>query len=214
MKTIAIDIDDTLTSFQDTARSIFVDMALERGDKRYQRGAYCAWGEWRSPVDVSDDDIWPLVIERCHSDENILAQTPFPDAMETLRELAEDYHLRYVSNRRETAHDATFEWLSMHDFPVTDHCLTCTMRSKSELLGTVQYLVDDRPKTLVEFVYDFHWQQRHPSMARRAFGIYMPYNAALTDVPGIKLAPNWKLLRRYMIEQEILTPRSPVGSAN
>lgn len=211
MTFIAVDIDDTLYSFGQLARETIIDVALEKGDKRMQRGAYCAWGEWRSPVDVSDAVMWSEVIDRCHSPEVIQAQIPFPGAADTLRELAHcGYRLHYISNRSPDTDRVTARWLIDNGFPFRGNDrLTCTTADKLRLIHDCQYLIDDRPKTLVQFVYEFHWRHKHGSeneeKARMAFGLYMPYNAALTDVPGIKLAPNWKLLRQYLMDHDVLT---------
>lgn len=215
MTKIAVDIDDTLYSFNNLAREVFVDVAIEKGNKRYQRGAYCAWGEWRSPPDVTDDDVWMEVIERCHSPEMISQQVPFSNASDTLTELAEQgYELRYISNRDPLATSDTKSWIDYYNFP--DGELICTREDKLPQIRDCMYLIDDRPKTLIQFVYDFHWKHRYGSenkqYERKGFGLYMPYNAALTDVPGIKLAPNWKLLRQYLIETDVLQERSKVGT--
>ena len=66
-----------------------------------------------------------------------------------------------------------------------------------------QYIIDDRPKTLVEFVYDSNWQ-KETTPARKGFGLFCEYNRALTDVPGIYLAPNWTLLEKYIEEKSDL----------
>jgi phosphoserine phosphatase len=98
---VAVDIDDTLYSFSQLAREIFSEMAIERGDKRMQRGAYCYWGEWRTPTDMSDPETFMEVIDRCHTNSNIMAQTPFRGAAETLKELKEQgYELLYISGGR------------------------------------------------------------------------------------------------------------------
>lgn len=214
MTTIAVDIDDTLYSFGQLAREVFIDLALEEGDKRMQRGAYCAWGEWRSPSDVTDVDTWMKVIARCHTDENILSQVPFPGAAGVLQELVDhSYHLLYISNRTPDAEPATQEWLQDNYFPLEQTRLVCTTDDKMRKMGQCQYLIDDRPKTLVQFVYDFHWKHKHGSenakKARKAFGLYTPYNAALTDVPEVKLAPNWKLLRQYLLDENVLPSPLP-----
>lgn len=218
MSSIGVDIDDTLYSFNNLAREVIIDVALEDGDKRLQRGAYCAWGEWRSPSDVSDPDAWLKVIERCHSSQHIAAQVPFPGAVATLWELVDSGHdLHYISNRRPDSYQDTHDWLYAWGFPIeAPHMLSCNYDDKLAQLRDCQYLIDDRPKTLVQFVYEFYWKQKHGSAfsdhQRHGFGLYMPYNAALTDVPRIKLAPNWKLLRQYLIEQHVLQPRSTVAS--
>src|SRR3954463_10834778 len=100
-KKIAVDVDDTLYSFNELAREKWIEIALERNDKSLQRGAYCAWGEWRSPADVIDMPLWLQVIDRCHEDAVIVCQKPFKGAADTLWELVDDgYELLYISNRK------------------------------------------------------------------------------------------------------------------
>lgn len=204
MARIAIDIDDTLYPFGDLARKVFCDLAIERGDKRAQRGAYCAWTEWRTPSDVASPDFWTEVIAICHEPSTIIQQRPFDHAVTVLRELYADHDLLYISNRAEATIQATSQWLLLCGFPHGD--LVCTTQSKLPYMSDCQYLIDDRPKTLVEFVYSPAWQFRSDptTTVRQGFGLHMPYNAALTDVPGIKLAPNWLLLREYLREAELL----------
>lgn len=207
MANIAVDIDDTLYSFNQLAREMFIRVALEKGDKRLQRGAYCAWGEWRSPSDVIDEDYWGEIITLCHLPEVVIEQTPFPGAAETLRELvAQGNTLRYISNRHPDSVEATDNWLIDWSFPEGE--LICTMEDKMPFIADCQYIIDDRPKTLVQFIYNFDWQNKYGSTnadkQRLGFGIMGDYNRALTDVPGVYLAPTWTLLRQYLIEKGVL----------
>lgn len=204
-KKIAVDVDDTLYGFGELAREKWIEYALEKGDKSLMRGAYCEWGEWRSPSDVVSLDIWLEIIDRCHEDSVILRQTPFKGSVETLNELSDDgYELLYISNRRPDSEPATRMWLVEQGYPQTAN-LICTSADKAPLVRDCQYLIDDRPKTLVQFVYDYHWRHLHGEhVERKGFGLFGEYNRALTDVPGIYLAPNWELLRRYLIDKGVL----------
>lgn len=68
-------------------------------------------------------------------------------------------------------------------------------------------MIDDRVKTVVEFVYDHDWHDRsrgYPDSARKAFVRVAGYNSGLTDVPGLYLAHTWKGLRRYMAKVGLL----------
>lgn len=231
MTRIAVDIDDTLYSFTNLAREKFVDYAIERGEDHLKRGAYCAWVEWRSPADVISLDYWMEIIRECHRPEIIREQVPYKGAVETLWELVRGgYDLTYITDRSPEAGLATAEWLYDCDFPIHTEARdgeaegTCDgasikflcghYSSKAPYLHDCQYIIDDRPKNLVDFIYDFNWKHRHGStnaeMARKGFGIFGEYNRGLTDIPGVYLAPNWKLLRQYMIEHGVLDAPLPV----
>lgn len=220
MTWIAVDIDDTLYNFNQLARERFAEVAIERGDKKLHRGAYIPWSEWRSPSEIGDDpELWAHVIDRCHSSEAILSQQPYEGASETLRVLVESgYRLRYISNRNSDAASVTRDWLEDKWFPMNSNTeLICTTDDKIRLISDCQYLIDDRPKTLVEFVYNFGYKYRWGSMnrekARLGFGIFGEYNRSLTDVPGIYLAPNWTLLRFFLEERGVLNARDSASAS-
>jgi hypothetical protein len=81
--------------------------------------------------------------------------------------------------------------------------LICTEEDKLPLIVNCKYLIDDRPKTLVQFVYDNNWYGKMID-ERKGFGLFYEYNRSLTDVPGIYLAPNWALLEKYIEEKSEL----------
>jgi hypothetical protein len=143
---------------------------------------------------------------------------PFKNAVTTLRKIfSAGNDIIYISNRSDSAYDATYEWLQAHGFPQAKS-LVCTTENKRPFIEDCQYIIDDRPKTLVEFVYDYDWQ-RHEwdgRLNRVAFGLFCEYNRALTDVPGIYLAPNWTLLEKYIEEKSDLLGRTPtsISSSN
>lgn len=208
MARISVDVDDTLYSFTALAREKWVEWAIEHGGDK--RGAYCAWVEWRSPADVIDLDVWLKIIGMCHDPEIILAQKPYEFASEVLAELVEQGHtLTYISDRSQEAGAATIEWIEKH-FPTPQgtRYLMKRMPVKSPHIFDCQYMIDDRPKNVVDFLYDFDWKHRWGSRnvekQRKAFGLIMEHNRGLTDIPNLYLAPSWRLLREYMIEHGVL----------
>jgi hypothetical protein len=223
MATFAVDIDDTLYSFGDLAREVVADVGAKTYDENLIRAAYTPWGEWRIPPDVMGLDTWLEIIELCHTDEMILAQIPYKGAYDGLWNIINSGHdIVYISNRREDSHGATANWLELHGFPyatgydesgdslIGRASLVCTTGNKHPFISHCQYLIDDRPKTLVEFVYDYDWKNKHGSDTnhRKGFGLYKEFNSSLTDVPGVYLAPTWVLLEKHMAKKGIL--REPV----
>lgn len=223
MATWAIDIDDTLYSFGSLAREVISDIAVQTQDDNLIRAAYAPWTEWRSPPDFMGLDVWLDIIERCHTDEMIWAQTPFKGSYNCLWNIINSGHdIIYISNRREDSYGPTASWLELCGFPYKNDfdengdslkdrvSLVCTTGDKHKYLTHCQYMIDDRPKTIVEFVYDYDWKNKYGSreLPRKGFALHREYNAALTDVPGIYLAPTWDLLEKHMTKKGIL--RSPV----
>lgn len=212
---IAIDIDSTLYDFATPARQAFLDLALQHGEKEeYFRGGYQSWVEWRSPADVCGPEAFNEVLDIVHSPEVILQQTPYHGAKEVLDELVEEHDIFYISNRSPKAIGATEEWLEHWDFP--EARVIATMKDKQPYLSECQFLIDDRAKTLVQFVEDFTWKYTYGALSserpRRAFGLLFEYNRNLTDVPGIYLAPTWAGIRYYLNQKGVLDGRRSVNS--
>jgi len=203
MSKVAVDIDSTLYDFLSLALEVLTKVAIERGDKDLQKGVYHAWNEWRAPSDVINDELWLEIINLCHQDDVILDQKPFNHAVDVLRRIFNTGHdIVYISNRSKKTYNATYKWLVKHGFPQAKS-LICTEEDKLPLIVNCKYLIDDRPKTLVQFVYDNNWYGKMID-ERKGFGLFYEYNRSLTDVPGIYLAPNWALLEKYIEEKSEL----------
>lgn len=214
MSKVAVDIDDSLYNFNGLAQEMMTKAAISSGDKVFQSGAYSTWNEWRTPNDMLESE-WQYIIDMCHEDDVILEQTPFKNAAATLlRIFNAGNDIIYISNRSEDAYDATYRWLLANHFPMADS-LVCTTNNKAEYIEDCQYIIDDRPKTLVEFIHDFQWKLTSEAYGkpnpRVGFGLFCEYNRALTDVPGIYLAPNWTLLEKYIEEKSDLLGRNTAG---
>lgn len=137
-----------------------------------------------------------------HSPEVIKAQRPYESAEEVLITLSKEHDIFYISNRAPKSQDATEEWLfDLNNFPKAE--VICIMEDKQPYLVDCQYLIDDRCKTLVEFVFNKEWVGRK----RQAFGLAFPYNQNLTDVPNIYLAPTWLGLKFYLERKGVLNGR-------
>jgi 5'(3')-deoxyribonucleotidase len=208
---IAIDIDDTLYNFGEKIREEFFKMAIEYNDKELLKGAYAPHLEWRSLSDSLSDDIVREAIDRVHSHESIISQKPYEHCVETLWKLKNSGHdLIYISNRDSRCWASTTNWLIINEFPVDvhDNNVHCVTGSKEEYLIKCQYLIDDRPKTVANFVNDYTWQRSFgrfdESKQRKAFGLWFPYNQALTDLSNVYLAPTWLGIRYYLERKSLI----------
>lgn len=169
MSHIAVDIDSTLYDFETPAREACFRLFAETGDESYKIAAYHPWTEWRSPADVLGVEKWLKAIAVCHDGDIIRAQIPFDGAVETCQALMDaGHHLLYISNRAVESAEATEDWLFEQGF--MGHTgmsrVTCLMGDKKPHMAECQYLIDDRLKTCVEFVYDFDWQEQIRARAR------------------------------------------------
>lgn len=223
---IAVDIDDTLFSFTDEARevlSLMVDYPdYEVYSEQLKNCLYAKWDQWRTPhelcgFDDHGESLWLQCVERCHDTEAILRQRPFTGAVKVCCELvAAGHKLVYISNRATETKDATREWLNRNSFPIGE--LIVTSGNKEPYVTHCQYMIDDRPKNVVNFVYSHGWRtyssktalgytdpkEVYTSLVRKAFVRVTDYNESLTDIPNLYLAHTWSGLRRYMVREGLL----------
>lgn len=207
---IAVDVDDTLYPFGDAVREEFFRMAVEKDDKSILKGAYAPFTEWRSLSDSLEGDLVYEAILRVH--DKALKQTPYKGAEEALWGLVDSGHeIVYITSRLEKYFDDTLEWLYAQGFPyAVSDSLICSQGSKMPYIRDCQYLIDDRPETVVDFVTDYTWQRsrslnENPDQARKAFGLWFPYNQALTDIKNVYLAPNWYGISYYLKRKGLIT---------
>src|SRR3954464_9258943 len=160
MAHIAVDIDSTLYDFETPCRNEFMRLAYLKQDKSLFRGAYTPWVEWRSPADACGLEAWLEIIERVHDDDMLLEMEPFPDAALILNQLQGFGHdLFYISNRATDRKSSTQAWLDDNGFPKGE--LVCTSEDKIGYLTHCEYIIDDRPSTLIKFTFDREWNNLH-----------------------------------------------------
>lgn len=223
MATIAVDVDSTLYDFETPSREAMYKMFKQTGDQAYMHGAYMPWTEWRSPTDSLGLEKWLGVIAMVHDSEVIRRMTPFPGAVATCQALMREGHsLLYISNRATEAQDATHQWLEdcgfLNEFGLENEPkVLCTSEDKAPYMAECQYLIDDRPKTVIQFVYDFDWRldklyQAAPGgeFERKAFVKGYAYNQALTDVPNVYVAMDWYGLNEYLVRKGVLSEAAAV----
>lgn len=199
---IAVDCDDTLYSFTNLAKQLMANWDGTEEERRVAKNAaYTPWTQWRSMSDLCP--FYEEVIDATHEPDRIKANVPFEGASEVLHDLSKAGHrIVYITNRNPNRHGPTFEWLEDNDFPIgSEDDLVCTLGNKMPFIEDCQFIIDDRPKTLVSFVFDDQWDNHHPTKPRKGFGLMTQANQSLTDIPGVYLSPTWDLLRHYFKEK-------------
>jgi hypothetical protein len=187
MARIALDIDSTLHHYWD----------LLDGLARSRYGI---------PLDYSQQTTWKIgrlqpeqlkaLVEETHSDPNVLAAEPYPDAVATVRRWHDQGHWIHVTSHRSiTAAAATEAWLERIGMPCDDlHCSYDKLSRCAEL--GIDVLVDDSPVNLTG------------ARERGILGatIIHPWNADLVGTQGIVGARDWRGLA------EVLEPLLPAPS--
>jgi len=218
MANIAIDIDDTLYSFTDEARQVLSrmidDPEFEDFQEQLSNCLYAKWDQWRTPYELCGFDeqgksLWLDCIAKCHDNDAILGQTPYRDCVSILCELSDQGHkLIYISSRAAETEAATRQWLMINGFPGGQ--LVICQGDKTPYVQDCQYMIDDRPRNVIDFVYDHEWPALDGEGQRKAFVIVTDYNGGLTDVRNLYLAHNWVGLRRYLVKEGLLQTPSLV----
>jgi uncharacterized protein len=176
---IALDIDSTLHPYWDLLQRVVRErygVELPYEDQR-------DWG-----ITVLERDAVIHCVEETHSDENIAAGVPYPDAVETVRDWHEQGHWIHVtSHRRVSTRAATEAWLEAIGMPYDDlHCSFDKISRCVEL--EIDVLVDDSPLNIAK--------ARAAGIA--AATIVHPWNEELVDRDGVIGARDWNELRRRL----------------
>jgi uncharacterized protein len=179
---IAIDIDSTLHHYWDLFRSVVrarygVDLAYE---------SQTDWHVQKLPA----DDLRAAVMET-HSNENIAAAEPYPDAAETVRAWHAAGHWIHITSHRATScAAATADWLDQHGIPYDDLYCSYDKVTRCVELG-IDLLVDDSPINL----------ERARQEGILGATLLHPWNRDFEGQDGTIVARDWSELR------ELLEPR-------
>jgi uncharacterized HAD superfamily protein len=179
MARIALDIDSTLHHYWDLIDRI----SRERFGVELPYEEQTDWG-----ITVLEREQLIACVEETHSDENVLAAEPYPDAVATVRAWSEQGHWIHVtSHRAERVYPATEEWLNKIGMPFDDlHCSFDKITRCVEL--GIDVLVDDSPVNL----------RRARAEGIVGATIVHPWNAELVQEDGIVGAPDWRELRERL----------------
>ena len=177
VKRIALDIDSTLHHYWDLLERVVldrhgVDAALRRAARLGHHGAPA-----RGPAGTRSMET--------HSEENIAAAEPYPDAVETVRAWHEPGHWIHVtSHRAEHTCEATARWLERIGLPYDDlHCSWDKITRCVEL--DIDILVDDSP---INIGAPWRW-------ASCPATILHPWNEEVAAEGGVITGRDWPELR-------------------
>ena len=179
MAKIALDIDSTLHPYWDLLQRV----VLERYGIELPYEEQRDWG-----ITQLERDAVIHCVEETHSDENIAAGVPYPDAVETVRAWHEQGHWIHVtSHRRTSTYTATEAWLDAIGLPY--HDLHCSFDKVSRCVELqIDVLVDDRPLNIAKA------QEAGIVPAT----IVHPWNEELVARDGVIGARDWQGLRREL----------------
>lgn len=179
MALIALDIDSTLHHYWDLLDRV----SQQRFGVALPYGEQHQWGI----TTLAREDLIACV-EETHSEDNILACEPYPEAVETVAAWHEQGHWIHVTSHRAVgAHDATARWLERIGMPYDDlHCSYDKVTRCAEL--GVDVLVDDSPVNIA--------RAREAGMV--AATIVHPWNVDVVDRDGVIGARDWPELREWL----------------
>lgn len=179
MARIAIDIDSTLHHYWDLLEQV----ALRRFGVELPYDRQLTWG-----ITVLEQDQVAQAVRETHSDENILAGEPYPDAVETVSAWRAAGHFIHITSHRAVAsHAATEAWLERIGLAYDDlHCSYDKVARCLEL--GIDLLIDDSPVNLA--------RAREHGIAGAT--ITHPWNREIVASDGVTGAADWRELRERL----------------
>jgi len=187
---IAIDIDSTLHHYWDTLSEI----AVRRFGIELPYEEQFTWGITRLRADQLE-----ICIEESHSEACILAGTPYPGAVETVRRWHDcgGHFIHVTSHRDPRCAPATARWLRQIGLPFDDLCCSWDKVARCAELQ-IDVLIDDSPLNLAAAL------QRGLSVATIAH----PWNRDVCEEEDVLVGDDWPELARAL--EPLLGLPSPV----
>jgi 5'(3')-deoxyribonucleotidase len=191
---IAIDIDSTLHHYWD----ILSEVSVRRFGIELPYDEQLTWGITRLRPEQLQ-----LCIDESHSDERILAGTPYPGAVHAVRGWHEEGHFVHITSHRAVERKrATAAWLERIGLPFDDlHCSYDKVSRCVEL--EIDLLIDDGPLNLAAAL------QRGIVVAT----IRHPWNKDLCEEEDVICARDWLELERKLAPV-LARQGTGVGAAN
>jgi uncharacterized protein len=176
---IAIDIDSTLHHYWD----ILSEVSRQRFGIELPYEEQLTWGITRLRADQL-----ALCIAETHSDEKILAGTPYPGAVEAVRRWHEQDNFVHITSHRESSRRAaTAGWLERIGLPYDDlHCSFDKVSRCAEL--DIDVLIDDSPGNLLGAI----------ELGITPATLIHPWNSELCEEEEIICAESWPQLEALL----------------
>jgi uncharacterized protein len=190
---IAIDIDSTLHHYWD----ILSEVSVRRFGVELPYDEQFTWGITRLRPEQLE-----ICIEESHTDERILAGTPYPGAVQVVRRWHEEGHFVHVTSHRALdRRDATASWLARIGLPFDDlHCSYDKVSRCVEL--EIDVLIDDGPENLAAALEN----------GIAAATIRHPWNRDLCEEEDVICAQDWQELER-LLDPLLVRQGMEVGAA-
>jgi uncharacterized HAD superfamily protein len=190
---IAIDIDSTLHHYWD----ILSEVSVRRFGIELPYDEQFTWGITRLRADQLE-----LCIEESHTDERILAGTPYPGAVEAVRGWHEEGNFVHITSHRAADRmQATAAWLQRIGLPFDDlHCSYDKVTRCTEL--EIDLLIDDGPLNLSAAL----------ERGIAAATIEHPWNRDLCEEEDVLCARDWTELKD-LLEPLLAGQGMEVGAA-
>lgn len=186
---IVVDIDNTIHESDITMNR--VSMELFNSPFRW-----CKQNEWYK----GGHQHMPLenalkVFDRMHDRDMIFLTQPYvgsPEALQSLHNAG--WEIAYYTDRKQSAHDATRDWLSEYEFPTPDNLRCCKDKraALADIKDEILTVIDDRPRTMIYSLYELG--------VERVYSLRHPYNQNMSDIPGISLHDTWLDIHKAFVE--------------
>jgi uncharacterized HAD superfamily protein len=176
---IAVDIDSTLHHYWDQ----FAAVAKQRFGVDLPYETQHTWGV----TGLRPEQNYACIAET-HSEKHVLAATPYPGAVETIRGWhAGGHFIQITSHRVDAAYEATKRWLDDIGLPYDElHCSFDKIARCHEL--EIDVLIDDSPINL----------RKAAEAGITPATIMHPWNRDLCEEEDVVCAPDWPTLARKL----------------
>jgi hypothetical protein len=176
---IAVDVDSTLHHYWDQ----FAAIAKKRFGVELAYETQLTWEISRLRPDQAR-----ACLAESHTEPHIMAATPYPGAVETIRKWHEAGHfVQITSHRTRDAQAATARWLERIGLPYDElHCSDDKVARCVEL--EIDLLIDDSPDTLIKAA----------EAGITPATIVHPWNRDLCEEEDIVCAPDWPTLAQRL----------------
>ena len=176
---IAIDIDSTLHHYWDQLAAV--------AKRRF--GVEMPYAEQETwTIQALRPEQLQACVTETHRERHILAATPYPGAVETIRAWHESGHFIHVTSHRDTAaHDPTERWLADIGLPYDELYCSFDKIARCRQIA-IDVLIDDSPVNL----------QRAIDAGITGATLLHPWNREICETEDVVCAEDWPGLARAL----------------